>query len=130
MSQRKKRRKEREAEQREMQKHKRGSLHYLRVSPRKVRSVVDTIRGRQVEDALAILDFTNRAAAAPLAKILRSVVANASDSGNVDIDKLVVKEIMVDQGPMLKRFQPRAMGRASLIQKKTSHVHFMLDERK
>ncbi len=130
MSQRKKRRKEREAEQREMQKHKRASLHYLRVSPRKVRAVVDTIRGRQVEYALAVLDFTSRAAAAPLAKILRAAVANVADSGNVDIDTLVVKEIMVDQGPMLKRFQPRAMGRASLIQKKTSHVRFMLDERK
>ncbi|HUU02567.1 MAG TPA: 50S ribosomal protein L22 [Myxococcota bacterium] len=113
-----------------MQKHKRGSLHYLRISPRKVRAVVDTIRGRQVEDALAVLDFTCRAAAVPLAKILRSAVANVANSGNVDIDTLVVKEIMVDQGPMLKRFRPRAMGRASLIQKKTSHVRFMLDERK
>ncbi|MBW1871332.1 MAG: 50S ribosomal protein L22 [Deltaproteobacteria bacterium] len=110
-------------------KHKRSVLKYLRISPMKVRAVVDTIRGRKVEDALAILDFTNRAAAAPLAKMLRTAVANAALSENLDVDALIVKEIMVDQGPTLKRYRPRAMGRATQVQKKTSHVTCLLDEK-
>ena len=112
-----------------MNKHKRSVLKYLRVSPRKVREVVDTIRGRKVEDALAILDFTNRSAAAPLAKMLRAAVANVANSENLDVDAMIVKEIRVDRGPTLKRYQPRAMGRATLIQKKTSHVTCFLDEK-
>lgn len=129
MSRRKRRRKEREAETREQRKHKRSVLKYLRVSPRKVRAVVDTIRGRPVEEAIAMLDYTQRAAAAPLAKMLRAAVANAANSDNLDVDALVVKEIHVDQGPTLKRYMPRAMGRATLIQKKTSHVTCWLDEK-
>jgi large subunit ribosomal protein L22 len=128
MSRRKRRRKEQEAERRQRLKHKRVVLKYLRMSPRKVRAVVDTIRGRKVERALAILDFTNRAAAAPIAKMLRAAVANAANSENIDVDTLVVKEIHVDQGPTLKRFIPRAMGRATMIQKKTSHVKCLLEE--
>ncbi len=129
MSQRKRRRKERDADKRQMLKHKRSVLKYLRISPMKVRAVVDTIRGRKVEDALAILGFTNRAAAAPLAKLLRTAVANAALSENLDVDALIVKEIMVDQGPTLKRYRPRAMGRATQVQKKTSHVTCLLDEK-
>lgn len=129
MSRRKRLRKEREAEQRTAMKHKRGVLRYLRVSPRKARVVADVIRGRRVEEALALLDHTRRSAAVPMAKLLRAMVANASEVVG-DVDQLVVKEVRVDPGPMLKRWMPRAMGRATMIQKKTSHVTFVLDEAK
>ncbi len=129
MSRRKRLRKEREAEQHAAMKHKRGVLHYLRVSPRKARVVADVIRGRRVEEALAVLDHTRRSAAGPMARMLRAVVANAAEVVS-DVDLLVVKEVRVDPGPMLKRWMPRAMGRATMIQKKTSHVTFVLDEAK
>jgi large subunit ribosomal protein L22 len=116
------------AEQREAQKYKRATLRYLRIAPRKVRAVADVIRGQQVEKALAVLDFTNRAAAAPLARMLRAALANAANSADVDLDALHVREIHVDQGPTIKRYRPRAMGRATQIQKKTSHVSLLLDE--
>jgi large subunit ribosomal protein L22 len=125
---RRKQKREKEAEERLKDKHKTALLRYLRVAPRKVRMVAKTIRGRKVDQALAILDFTNRAAAGPLAKMLRAVVANAA-AEDIDVDTLVVKEIRVDQGPTLKRYIPRAMGRATLVQKKTSHVSFLLEER-
>lgn len=128
MSRRKRRSKERMAEQREAQKYKRATLRYLRIAPRKVRAVADVIRGQQVEKALAVLDFTNRAAAAPLARMLRAALANAANSADVDLDALHVREIHVDQGPTIKRYRPRAMGRATQIQKKTSHVSLLLDE--
>ncbi|HOX45136.1 MAG TPA: 50S ribosomal protein L22 [Myxococcota bacterium] len=130
MSQRGKRRKARTAEQRSALKFKSAQLHYLRVAPRKVRAVADIIRGLRVEAALAILDFTNRAAAAPLARMLRAAAANAASSEKIDVDTLVVKEIQVNQGPMLKRYLPRAQGRATQIQKKTSHVSMLLEEAK
>jgi large subunit ribosomal protein L22 len=128
MSQRGKRRKQRNAESRNELKWKTAVLHYLRVAPRKVRAVADVIRGRPVDEALAILDYTNRAAAAPLARMLRAAVANAASSEKIDVDTLRVKEIHVDQGPMIKRFMPRAQGRATMIQKKTSHVSLTLEE--
>jgi large subunit ribosomal protein L22 len=126
---RRKQRREKEAEERLADKHKSAILRYLRVAPRKVRAVTKIIRGCRVEQALSILDFTNRAAAGPLAKMLRAAVANAAASGDIDVDTLVVKEIQVNQGPTLKRFIPRAMGRATPVQKKTSHVSFLLEER-
>ncbi len=126
---RRKNKQQKEAERRLKNKHKSCVLKYLRMTPRKVRAVVDTIRGRQVEEAIAILDFTHRAAAEPLARMLRSAVVNASASDDIDVDTLVVKEIRVDQGPTLKRFRPRAMGRATMIQKKTSHVTCLLAEK-
>ncbi len=126
MSRRKRRRKEREAERREAMKHKHGVLRYIRIAPRKVRVVADTIRGRRVEEALAILAHTPKRAAKPIARMLHSMVANAQEVS--DIDRLVIKEIRVDQGPTLKRWLPRAMGRATMIQKKTSHVTLVIDE--
>ncbi|EPX57694.1 LSU ribosomal protein L22p (L17e) [Cystobacter fuscus DSM 2262] len=80
--------------------------------------------------ALNILRFTSRAAAVPVAKLIKSAVANATDlsKGQVDVDKLVVKTISVDQGPTQRRYMPRAMGRASRINKKTSHIHVVLAE--
>ncbi len=105
-------------------------LRYLRIAPRKVRAVVDTVRGRPVEQALATLRFTPKAAARPVAKLIRSAIANAEQkaNGNIDVDRLYVKTIMVDQGPTLRRFMARAMGRATRINKKTSHVTVELGE--
>ena len=104
-----------------------ASLRFLRVAPRKVRLVADEVRGRKVGDALAMLKYTPQAAAEPLAKLLRSAVANAEQKGGrVDVDALFVKTLTVDQGPKMRRFMPRAMGRAYRIEKKTSHVYVEL----
>jgi len=105
-------------------------LRFLRMSPRKVSTVAALIRGKPVGQALNILRFTSRAAAVPVAKLIKSAVANATDlsKGQVDVDKLVVKTISVDQGPTQRRYMPRAMGRASRINKKTSHIHVVLEE--
>ena len=104
-----------------------ASLHYLRIAPRKVRLVADHVRGQKVGDALALLKYTPQAAAAPLAKLLRSAVANAEQKGgHVDVDALFVKTLNVDQGPKMRRFMPRAMGRAYRVEKKTSHVYVEL----
>jgi large subunit ribosomal protein L22 len=107
-------------------------LRYLRMSPRKVGLVAGLVRGKPVGDALNILRFTNKAAALPLSKLIKSAVANATDlsKGQVDVDTLVVKHLSVDQGPTVRRFMPRAMGRATPIQKKTSHIHVVLGEAK
>jgi large subunit ribosomal protein L22 len=104
-----------------------ATLHYLRIAPRKVRLVADHVRGQKVGDALALLKYTPQAAAAPLAKLLRSAVANAEQKGgHVDVDALFVKTLTVDQGPKMRRFMPRAMGRAYRVEKKTSHVYVEL----
>jgi large subunit ribosomal protein L22 len=107
-------------------------LRHLRMSPRKVSLVAALIRGKNVESALNILRFTRRAAAVPVAKLIKSAVANATDlsKGQVDVDSLYVKTISVDQGPTQRRFMPRAMGRASRINKKSSHIHVVLAEAK
>ena len=98
-------------------------LRFLRVAPRKVRLVADTLRGLKVGQALAVLKYTPQAAAKHLAKALRSAVANAEQKGGrVDVDALWVRTLTVDQGPKWKRYMPRAMGRATRIEKKTSHV--------
>jgi large subunit ribosomal protein L22 len=102
-------------------------LNYLRMAPRKVRLVADNVRGRPVGDALAMLKFTPNAAAKPLAKLLRSAVANAETKGGaVDVDRLFVKTLTVDGGPKLRRFMARAMGRAFRVEKRTSHVYVEL----
>lgn len=95
---------------------------YQPISPRKCRLVADMIRGQGVEDALAVLDFTQKKAAKLLAKTLRSAVANAENNNNLDVDSLFVKTIMVDSGPTSGRFRPRAQGRATAIRKRTSHI--------
>jgi large subunit ribosomal protein L22 len=107
-------------------------LRYLRIAPRKVALVAGLVRGKPVGDALDILRFTRKAAALPLTKLIKSAVANATDrtKGEVDVDRLVVKHISVDQGPTLRRYMPRAMGRASRINKKSSHVQVVLAEAK
>jgi large subunit ribosomal protein L22 len=107
----------------------RAKLRHLRIAPRKVRLVADLIRGKHVEEALNILQFTQKGSSRPLAKLVKSAVANADQKGGVDIDNLYVGECFVDGGPMLKRFMPRAQGRATPIMKRTSHVTVGLEVR-
>ncbi|MBN1382217.1 MAG: 50S ribosomal protein L22 [Deltaproteobacteria bacterium] len=102
---------------------------YIRMSPQKVRLVVDLIRGKNIEDAQKVLKFTRKYAAGVVEKTLNSAVANARQNPNIDEDILYVKEIYVDQGPSLKRWRARAQGRAASIKKRTSHVTVVLDER-
>ena len=107
-------------------------LRYLRIAPRKVRLLADLVRGKSVEQALAILKFTPKAAAKPMEKLLQSAIANAEDvsKGQVDVDKLFVHTVFVDQGPTLRRFMTRAQGRATRVNKKTTHVTLVLADRK
>ena len=107
-------------------------LRFLRMAPRKVSVVAALVRGKSVGAAVSILQYTNRAAARPVKKLIESAIANATDrsKGSVDIDKLMVKAISVDQGPTGRRFMPRAMGRATRVNKKTSHVHVVLSDEK
>jgi large subunit ribosomal protein L22 len=107
-------------------------LRNIRMSPRKLSLVAALVRGKPVEAALNILKFTPRAASAPVAKLIKSAVANATDKskGQVDVDTLYVKTISVDQAATQRRYMPRAMGRATRINKKSSHVHVVLAEAK
>ncbi|BCR04047.1 50S ribosomal protein L22 [Desulfuromonas versatilis] len=107
----------------------RAKLSYVRLSPQKTRLVVDMIRGKGVQDALNALKFSPQKAAAVVSKLVSSAVANAEQKGVGDVDKLYVKTITVDQGPALKRFLPRAQGRATRIRKPTSHITVVLDEK-
>jgi large subunit ribosomal protein L22 len=90
--------------------------------------VADLIRGKRSEEALNILSFTKKAAAKMILKLLKSAVANATQKKTIDIDRLFIKKITVDQGPTMKRYQPRALGRATMIRKRTSHITIVLDE--
>ncbi|MBP9145128.1 MAG: 50S ribosomal protein L22 [Thermoanaerobaculia bacterium] len=106
-------------------------LRHLQASPQKVRLVVDLIRGMDVEEAAVVLRTTNKSAARPIEKLLKSAVANAENRDqNVDVGKLYVKEVFVDGGPTLKRIQANTMGRAFRILKRQSHVTIKLDTRK
>ena len=104
-------------------------LRYLRVAPRKVRLVADTVRGLPVQEALDFLTFARKSAAQDVLKLIRSAVANADQKRNIDVDNLVVKTIYVDQGPIIRRFLARARGSASRINKKTSHITVVLEEK-
>ncbi len=106
----------------------RARLRFVRVSPRKARLVADLIRGKGSEEALNILTFTKKAASKILIKLLKSAIANATQKKTIDIDRLFIKKITVDQGPTMKRYQPRALGRATMIRKRTSHITLVLDE--
>jgi large subunit ribosomal protein L22 len=105
-----------------------AKLRFTRIAPRKARLVADLIRNKGSGEALSILTFTPKAAARIIIKLLRSAVANATQK-KIDVDRLYVKTIMVDQGPTMKRFMPRALGRATTIRKRTSHITIVLDER-
>jgi large subunit ribosomal protein L22 len=107
----------------------RARLRFVRMGPRKARLVADLIRGKGSEEALNILRFTKKGAAKIISKVLKSAIANATQKKSVDVDRLYVKRVTVDQGPMMKRFMPRALGRATMIRKKTSHIQIVLDEK-
>ena len=104
-----------------------AKLRNVRLSPRKARLVVDMVRGKGIQEAMNILQVSPQKTAPILSKLLKSAVANAEQSGVSDVDQLFVKTVMVDQGPVLKRFMPRAQGRASRIRKPTSHITVVLD---
>lgn len=108
-----------------------AKLRYLQASPQKVRLVVDLIRGKGVQDATNMLQLSNKAAARHVGKCLKSAIANAEQrEDGVDIDRLYVKEIFVDGGPVLKRIRAAPMGRAHRILKRQSHITIRLDTRK
>lgn len=105
---------------------------YVRMSPYKVRLVVDLIRGKDVEEALNILHFTPKAASVPVEKTVRSAVYNAINlhgDEKLKVEDLYIKEAYVDEGPMLKRYRPRARGRVGRIRKRTSHITIVVAER-
>jgi large subunit ribosomal protein L22 len=106
-------------------------LRFLQGSAQKVRLVADLIRGKAVQEAVNTLEMTNKTAARHLKKLLKSAIANAENRDeHVDLDRLYVKEIFVDRGPMAKRVQPAPMGRAFRILKRQSHITIKLDTRK
>jgi large subunit ribosomal protein L22 len=101
---------------------------YIRISPQKARLVADVVRGMEVDKALTTLRFMPKKGAGILRKVIESAVANATQNDQVDVDDLFVKIIMIDGGPSLKRISPRAMGRATGIIKRTSHITVILGE--
>jgi len=103
---------------------------YVRLTPRKARLVADVVRGKSALQALDILTFTNKKAAGVLKKTLASAIANATNNFNMNEENLYISKVTIDEGPMLKRVMPRAMGRADIIQKKTSHVTIVVAEKK
>jgi large subunit ribosomal protein L22 len=107
----------------------RARAKYIRIAPRKVRLVVDLIRGKRVAEAFAILKLTPKKASPVVEKVLKSAVANAQNNHNMDVNRLYVKEAYVDPGPTLKRFHPRAQGRAYSIMKRTSHITVVVAEK-
>ena len=106
----------------------RAIARYIRISSRKVKIVIDLIRGKSVKDAEAILRYTPKAATEPVLKLLNSAVANAENNLELNRDDLYVAEVYANQGPTLMRYRPRAHGRASRIRKRTSHITIVLDQ--
>jgi large subunit ribosomal protein L22 len=109
----------------------RAQARYVRVTPMKARRVIDLVRGMPADQALAVLRFAPQAASEPVYKVVASAVANARyaaerDSQRLDVEDLVVREAYVDEGPTLKRFRPRAQGRAYRVRKRTSHITVVL----
>ena len=103
--------------------------NFVRIAPRKAQLVVDLIRGKQVGEAIAILRHTPKAASPIVEKLLNSAIANAEHNFQMDVNKLFVEQVYVNQGPTMKRFRPRAMGRASRINKRTSHITLVVSEK-
>jgi len=106
----------------------RAVAKYVRISPRKARLMMNQIRGKRAEEALNLLAFSPQKSAFLLRKLVNSAVANATENAGLDVDNLYVKRLFADEGPTLKRFRPRAMGRATRIRKRTSHLTVVLDE--
>ena len=107
----------------------RATLRYARISPRKVQIVLDLIRNKDADKAMAILRFTPKAACELLEKLLKSAIANAENNHSMDVSKLYVAEALVGPGPILKRIRPKDHGRAHRILKRTSHITLVLRER-
>jgi len=105
-----------------------AQLNYLRMSPKKTRLVVDLIRGRKVERALNVLSLLNKRGAKPVLKLLLSAVANAKHNFSLSSDNLKIAKITVDGGPVLKRWMPKAHGRATPVRERTSHINLVLEE--
>jgi large subunit ribosomal protein L22 len=105
-----------------------AKLNYARISPRKVKIVIDMIRNKRIPEALAILRYTPKAASPIVEKLIKSAVANAENNHNMSVDKLYISEIYANQGPTMKRIRPRARGRAYRIRKRTSHITVVLKE--
>jgi large subunit ribosomal protein L22 len=106
----------------------RAVAKYVRISPQKVRQLVDGVKGKPVEDGLNLLKFMPQKAASIVEKTIRSAVANADQLQNMDVDSLVIQNITANQGPTLKRFRARARGRGTRILKRTSHITVILSE--
>lgn len=106
----------------------RAELKYARIAPRKVKIVADLIRGKNVDEALAIVKFTPKASSEIVEKLLKSAIANAENNHGMDRSKLVVSQIYANQGPTLKRIRPAAKGSAVRIRKRTSHITIVLRE--
>jgi len=107
----------------------RAQARYVRIAPRKVRIVLNLIRGKSVQEALSILQFTPKRASRIVEKLLRSAIANAENNHNMNPDALYIYKCYADQGPMMKRFHARAMGRAAMVRKRTSHITVVLKEK-
>jgi large subunit ribosomal protein L22 len=106
----------------------RAVARFVRVSPQKVGLIMDEVRGKKVDEALRLLSFSPQKGAHLLKKLINSAVANAEANKEIDVDSLYVKKVYADKGSTMKRFRPRAMGRATSIRKKTSHLTVILDE--
>lgn len=104
-------------------------IKMIRMTPRKVQLVAGYVRGKGVQEAVDYLTFCKRRAARPLLKLIKSAVANADQKGGMDVDNLYVKELLVDKGPTMKRFMPRARGMATPVLKRSTKVSVVLDER-
>ncbi len=100
---------------------------FVRIAPRKARLVADEVRGKSYPEAVSLLQFTNKRAAKILGDVLKSAAANAEHNMDADIEELRLKTIKVDEGPTIKRYRPRAMGRATMIRKRTSHITVELE---
>ena len=99
-----------------------ASARFVRLAPRKARLVADQVRGLPIEDALALLRFSSRGAARDIRKLIESAAANAENNHDLVADEMLISEITVDEGPTLRRYRPRALGRASRINKRTCHI--------
>ena len=106
-----------------------ATAKYIRIAPRKVRIVMNLVRGKSVADALAILKFTPNVGADAVEKVLRSAIANAENNFDMDVDRLFISSAFVDQGPTLKRIHPRSRGQAFKILKHTSHITVAVNEK-
>lgn len=104
-------------------------VRYVRIAPRKAQQVIDLVRGKKIDEALAILKYTPKAAAPIVEKLVKSAIANAENNNSMDVESLYISEIYANEGPTMKRFRPRAMGRATTIRKRTSHIGVVLKEK-